>query len=57
VAVGSSFGTASYRAAPGPAIHEIRLLGCREMRELSPDCTILRERFLGFTKSYITIRR
>jgi hypothetical protein len=38
-------------------LDEIRLLGYREMRELFPDCTILRERFLGFTKSYIAIRR
>jgi hypothetical protein len=35
---------------------ELRLLTFAEMRSLFPDCTILRERFLGFTKSYIAVR-
>jgi hypothetical protein len=35
---------------------EIRLLNYREMQELFPDCTILRERFFGLTKSYIAVR-
>ena len=35
---------------------EVRLLTFREMQQLFPDCTILRERFLGMTKSYIAVR-
>ena len=35
---------------------EVRLLTYAEMRTLFPDCTILRERFLGMTKSYIALR-
>jgi hypothetical protein len=35
---------------------EVRLLTLREVRELFPDCTILRERFIGLTKSYIAVR-
>jgi hypothetical protein len=35
---------------------EVRLLTFDEMRTLFPDCTILRERFLGMTKSYIAVR-
>lgn len=35
---------------------ELRLLTWREMQALFPDCTIRRERFLGFTKSYIAVR-
>ena len=38
-------------------LHETRLLSYAEMRELFPDCRILRERFLGLTKSYIAVRR
>lgn len=46
---------------PGPAeveafLAEVRLLTSSEMHELFPDCTILHERFLGFTKSYIAVR-
>jgi len=46
---------------PGPTeveafLNEVRLLTFSEMQELFPDCTILRERFLGFTKSYIAVR-
>lgn len=37
-------------------VDEIRLLGYREMVELFPDCEILRERFMGMTKSYIAVR-
>ena len=34
----------------------IRLLTRADMRRLFPDCTILRERFLGLTKSLIAVR-
>ncbi len=38
-------------------IDEFRLLSLAEFKSLFPDCTILRERFLGlFTKSYIAYR-
>jgi hypothetical protein len=37
-------------------LDEVRLLTYREMRELFPDCRILRERVLGWTKSYIAVR-
>lgn len=35
----------------------LRLLSFSEMRQLFPDCTIRRERFLGMTKSYIATTR
>lgn len=35
---------------------EVRLLNYQEMRELFPDCVIIREKFMGFTKSYIAVR-
>jgi hypothetical protein len=38
-------------------LRDIRLLGPRELRELFPAARILRERFLGVTKSLIAIRR
>jgi hypothetical protein len=46
---------------PGPAevdtfLDEVRLLTLAEMRTLFPDCTLLRERFCGMTKSYIAVR-
>ncbi len=46
---------------PNPAqvedfINGIRLLSYAEMKELFPDCEILRERWLGFTKSYVAVR-
>ncbi len=46
---------------PGPRevdafLDEVRLLTFSEMQTLFPDCTILRERFLGFTKSYVAVR-
>lgn len=46
---------------PGPAevdemISDIRLLTYREMKHLFPDCLILKERFLGLTKSYVAVR-
>jgi hypothetical protein len=49
-------------ARPSPArvdqmVGELRLLSAREMRALFPDCDILRERWLGLTKSYIAVRR
>jgi hypothetical protein len=37
-------------------LREVRLLTLAEMRLLFPDCAIHRERFLGFTKSYIALR-
>ncbi len=36
---------------------ETRLLDHEEMHRLFPDCEIRRERFLGFTKSYVAVRR
>jgi len=46
---------------PGPRdveefLAEVRLLTFAEMQSLFPDCTIMRERFLGLTKSYIAVR-
>jgi len=46
---------------PSPAdvnelISEVRLLTLREMKQLFPDCMILKERVLGLTKSYIAVR-
>jgi ubiquinone/menaquinone biosynthesis C-methylase UbiE len=46
---------------PGPRdveafLDEVRLITHAEMRTLFPDCTILRERFFGSTKSYIAVR-
>ncbi len=38
-------------------LDEVRLLSYCEMRELFPDCEIYREKFLGFTKSYIAVRK
>jgi hypothetical protein len=38
-------------------LNEVRLLSYSEMQELFPDCEIVRERFLGFTKSYIAVRK
>jgi hypothetical protein len=37
-------------------LDEVRLLTFGEMKALFPDCTILRERFFGLTKSYIAVR-
>ena len=37
-------------------VDEVRLLTYREVASLFPDCRILRERFLGMTKSYIAVR-
>jgi hypothetical protein len=34
----------------------IRLLTYKEMKQLFPGCKILKERLLGFTKSYIAVR-
>ena len=37
-------------------LKEVRLISHEEMKRLFPDCVILRERFLGLTKSYIAVR-
>ena len=37
-------------------VSDIRLLTLREMKQLFPDCLILKERALGITKSYIAVR-
>ena len=37
-------------------VSDVRLLGAKDMRELFPDAVILRERFLGFTKSVIAYK-
>lgn len=37
-------------------VDEIRLLSAKELRELFPGCEIVRERFLGLTKSLIVVR-
>ncbi len=37
-------------------LSETRLLNYCEMKELFPDCEILREKFLGFTKSFIAVK-
>jgi SAM-dependent methyltransferase len=37
-------------------VDETRLLSYREFADLFPDCEIRRERFLGWTKSYIAVR-
>jgi hypothetical protein len=36
-------------------LSELRLLGFDEFAQLFPDSLILRERFLGFTKSYVAV--
>ena len=43
-------------AAVEAFLDEVRLLRFSEMQALFPDCAILRERFLGLTKSYIAVR-
>jgi len=37
-------------------VDEVRLLSYREVKQLFPDCVILKERMLGLTKSYIAVR-
>jgi hypothetical protein len=37
-------------------ISDIRLLTYREMKQLFPDCLILKERLFGLTKSYVAVR-
>jgi predicted SAM-dependent methyltransferase len=37
-------------------VDEVRLLTYREVKQLFPDCRILRERLFGLTKSYIAVR-
>jgi hypothetical protein len=44
------------RARVEGMLRELRLLSYQEMQALFPDCQILRERFLGLTKSYIAVR-
>jgi hypothetical protein len=38
------------------AIDEVRLLTYREVKQLCPDCRILKERVFGLTKSYVAVR-
>ncbi|HEX8985274.1 MAG TPA: class I SAM-dependent methyltransferase [Bryobacteraceae bacterium] len=38
-------------------LNDIRLLGSRELRVLFPGARLLRERFLGLTKSWVVLRR
>jgi len=38
-------------------LEEIRLLTLAEMQSLFPGCEIWKEKFLGFTKSYIAVRK
>ena len=38
-------------------VKEIRLLSYKELKLLFPDCQIYKERFFGFTKSFIVIRK
>ena len=44
------------RAQVDAFLAEVRLLTFREMSALFPDCRILKEKFLGLTKSYIAVR-
>ncbi len=37
-------------------LSELRLLTHGEMRELFPDCTIFKEKWMGMTKSYVAYR-
>jgi hypothetical protein len=37
-------------------VDEVRLLTLREVKQLFPDCLILKERLFGLTKSYIAVR-
>jgi hypothetical protein len=39
-----------------PIVEEVRLLTSAEVKNLFPDCQILKERFCGLTKSYIAVR-
>jgi hypothetical protein len=45
------------REAAFKYVNELRLLSEQEMRDLFPDCEILKEKFLGLTKSYIAVRQ
>jgi len=38
-------------------LDDIRLLTYAEVAKLFPDCSIIKERFLGITKSYVIVRR
>ena len=37
-------------------VDEVRLLTYREVKQLFPDCRILKERVFGLTKSYVAVR-
>jgi hypothetical protein len=37
-------------------VDEVRLLTYREIKQLFPDCRILKERLFGLTKSYVAVR-
>jgi ubiquinone/menaquinone biosynthesis C-methylase UbiE len=38
-------------------LNEVRLLNYQEFRSLFPDCEIYKEKFMGFTKSFIAVRK
>ena len=38
-------------------VDEVRLLTYPEMKQLFPNCTVLKERAFGLTKSHIAVRR
>jgi hypothetical protein len=37
-------------------VDEVKLLTYRELKQLFPDCRIVKERFFGLTKSHIAVR-
>lgn len=38
-------------------LNEVRLLSYKEFKDLFPDCKIYKEKFMGFSKSFIAIRK
>jgi len=41
----------------GDLLDEVRLLSYKEFKDLFPDCKIYKEKFMGFSKSFIAIRK
>jgi len=41
----------------GDLLNEVRLLSYKEFKDLFPDCKIYKEKFMGFTKSFIAVRK